>query len=135
MTFKTPSDKEFSEICALIKEYELDNRNLQQHEFTLALQNNQLIAFGRLRKHPDCMELCSVGVLKTCRNKGAGSALVENIISNATLPVYVVCIIPHFFARFGFKPIVDYPQSIKEKINYCTNELIVPETYLVMKLE
>ncbi len=135
MTFKTPSDKEFTEICTLINEYELDNRNLQQHEFTIALQNNQLIAFGRLRKHPDCMELCSIGVLKTGRNKGAGSALVTNIINNATLPIYVVCIIPQFFARFGFKVIMDYPQSIKEKINYCTCELIVPETYVAMKLE
>jgi amino-acid N-acetyltransferase len=135
MIFKNPSDKEFSEVCTLIKAYELDNRHLRKEEFTIALNNNQIIAFGRLRKHSDCAELCSIGVLKTDRNKGMGSALVKHIIQNSTLPIYVVCIIPEFFTRFGFKLTTNYPQSIAEKINYCTHELSVPQAYVAMVLE
>jgi len=135
LTFKIPSDKEFSEVCSLIKEYELDNRNLQKEEFTIALQNAQLVAFGRLRKHADCVELCSLGVLKTNRNKGIGTALINYMISHTTPPVYLVCIIPDFFSRFGFKLATNCPASIKDKINYCSCQLVVPETYVAMVLE
>lgn len=132
LLFKTPSDKEFAEVCLLIKEYELDNRNLNKDEFTIALHNDELIALGRLRKHIDCIELCSIGVLKVQRNKGIGTALIKNIINKTTEPIYTVCIIPDYFSRFGFKLTDCYPESINNKINYCTNQLVVPETYVAM---
>jgi N-acetylglutamate synthase-like GNAT family acetyltransferase len=132
--FKIPSHQEFTEVCELIKEYRLDDRDFKKEEFTIALQNNKLMAFGRLRKHTDCLELCSIGVLKTSRSKGIGTELVKHIINN-DFPIYVVSIIPDFFARFHFKLTSNYPSSIKQKINYCTQQLVVPEEYVAMVLD
>ncbi len=132
LSFKTPTDKEFVQICSLIKEFELDDRCLQKSEFTVASYKGELAGFGRLRKHIDCMELCSVGVLKTLRNKGIGKSLINNLLSKTNGPIYVVSIIPNYFREFNFKLSKQYPLSIKDKLNYCTQELVVLEQYVVM---
>ena len=135
LVFKTPTDTEFIDVCVLIDEYELDNRNLYKNEFTIALLNNKLVAFGRLREHNDCKELCSIGVIKKHRTQKIGSSLIKHMINNVPAPIYVVCIIPEYFKKFGFKITRNYPLSIKNKMDYCTNDLPVPETYVAMVLE
>lgn len=132
-TLQRPTDKEFEQICRFIGEFELDNRQLKKEQFVVALDEaGDVLGFGRLRPHNDCMELCSLGVVTPYRLKGIGSAIVEHLLRNISKPVYLVCIIPDFFQPFGFEITEKYPASIQDKINYCTQELIVPETYLAM---
>ncbi len=127
-----PTDKEFQAICEYIKEFELDNRDLKKEQFILAAEGSQLLGFGRLRKHADCTELCSLGVVMPHRMKGIGKAIVEALVTNNTGAVYLVCIIPDFFSPLGFQVTEKYPTSVKDKINYCTQELAVPEPYEAM---
>jgi len=129
-TLRTPSDKQFQEICQLISEFRLDNRELHAGQFIAAVGENELVGFGRLRRHADCTELCSLGVIASQRRKGIGKALVKELISRAAGNVYLVCIIPDFFRPFGFKIVADFPSAIKNKLGYCSSELAVPETYL-----
>ncbi len=134
LLFKTPTEKEFQQICEYIHEFELDDRVLQRSEFAAAFLGDQLLGFGRLRVHADCTELCSLGVVTPYRRKGIGKAIVKELISKAPSMIYLVCIIPEFFTPLGFTIINKYPPSIKDKLDYCISELVVPETYVVMQL-
>jgi N-acetylglutamate synthase-like GNAT family acetyltransferase len=135
MILKTPSDKEFEQVCKYICELELDNRDLKQQEFIAAFFHDQLVGFGRLRQHTDCVELCSLGIIPDHQGKGIGKAIVSHLINSINQTIYLVCIIPEFFSQFGFKEVEKFPGSIENKINYCTKELIVPETYVAMALQ
>jgi N-acetylglutamate synthase-like GNAT family acetyltransferase len=134
LLLKTPDPVTFSKICSYIRDFELDDRSLQSSEFTAAFREDQLVGFGRLRKHPACLELCSLGVVASFRRQGIGKALVAELIRRADLDLYLVCIIPDFFAPFGFTIVETYPPELADKLRYCTSELAVPERYVVMKL-
>lgn len=116
-----------------IKEYELDDRGLQKEEFIVALDDQKIVGFGRLREHSDCTELCSLGVITPLRRKGIGRKIVAELISKAKKELYLVCIIPDYFIPFGFTKVEDYPSSIQNKKDFCTSELCVPEKYCAMK--
>lgn len=133
LELKTPNENEFEQICHFISEFELDDRELNQEQFVAAYRNNELVGFGRLRERGDCIELCSLGVVTPHRRKGIGKAIVQELIKRANAELFLVCIIPDFFAPFGFKETLNYPLTIQEKIDYCTSELIVPEKYVAMK--
>lgn len=113
----------------------MDNRELLQEQFLGALSNDELVGFGRIRKRKSCSELCSLGVIEPERLKGVGKKLVRALIQKADDPLFLVCIIPEFFTPFGFKVVSEYPEAMQEKLDYCTSELVVPETYVVMKFE
>jgi N-acetylglutamate synthase-like GNAT family acetyltransferase len=134
LSLRTPSEKEFFQIKNYIQAFELDDRILQRLEFISAFRNEELVGFGRLRQHSDCIELCSLGVVTKHRRQGIGKAIVAELINQSKSSIHLVCIIPDFFAPFGFKVIEKYPTAIQDKLNYCTQELIVPETYVVLQL-
>lgn len=135
MTFRTPNEQEFLLIRNYIQQFELDDRNLKQEEFTAAFRNDELVGFGRLRQHSDCIELCSLGVVTNHRRQGIGKAIVKELIQRSKSSIHLVCIIPDFFAPFGFQVVENYPPAIQDKLNYCTHELVVPETYVAMLLK
>lgn len=112
----------------------MDNRDLQVKQFLVAKHQNELVGFGRIRKHGTCDEFCSLGVIAQEQNHGIGKRITEAIIKIHTQPLYLVCIIPHYFEPFGFKVVFDFPSQMQDKLDYCTNSLAVPEDYVVMKL-
>lgn len=134
LILKSPSEKEFEQICDYIREFELDNRGLKREEFVAAIRSGELVGFGRLRHHADCIELCSLGVITPLRRQGIGKAIVQKLVSMAPGAVYLSCIIPDFFIPFGFRVTENYPASMKEKLHYCIHELVVPEKYVIMVL-
>jgi len=130
------SFEDFEQITQFVRQFELDNRDLQRAQFLVAKDVNQkIIGFGRIRKYNDCDELCSLGVIEAHRNKGIAKKIVEALINIATPPIYLVCIIPHYFEKSGFKIVTEFPTEISHKLNYCTFELIVPEEYVVMRYQ
>lgn len=133
-TLRIPTEKEFKQICFFITEFELDNRDLKKEQFIVALRDSELIGFGRLREHTDCLELCSLGVVNSYRRQGIGKAIVTRLIESFSKNIYLVCIIPDFFIPFGFHQVETFPICIQNKIEYCTFELIVPEAYVAMLL-
>lgn len=133
LIFASPSDAEFKQVCQYIQAFELDDRQLKKEEFCIASANGQLLGFGRLRQHSDCTELCSLGVIESHRHKGIGTAVTQALIGKAKGTVYLVCIIPGFFTPLGFQEVTDFPSSIRQKLDYCTQSLPVPEPYVAMK--
>lgn len=134
MTTSHPNHTDFDFIKDHICKFELDNRDLQMEQFLIAKNSaNEILAFGRIRVHKGCDELCSLGVIESERLKGIGHLLCNNLIKNSQQPLYLVCIIPKFFEPLGFKIVNEYPIELKDKVNYCHGELAVPEEYVVMK--
>lgn len=122
----------FKTIIDHIKKFELDDRLLGPEQFLVALHNNTIVGFGRIREFEDCSELCSLGVIEPERHKGIGKALTLALIQKAKQSLYLVCIIPSFFEPMGFSICTNYPEALASKLNYCTNQLVVPEQYVVM---
>ena len=135
MNIEQASESDFEKIKQHIAEFELDNRDLQQHQFLVAKEKNELLGFGRIRKHNGCDEFCSLGVLEEKRFNGIAKELILARIKIATQPIYLVCIIPDYFEKLGFKIVEKYPPEIADKLHYCTSELAVPENYVVMKYQ
>ncbi len=75
-----------------------------------------------------------MGVLPECRRKGIGTAITQKLIEKATADCYLVSIIPEFFKKIGFEETEHFPLELQNKLTYCTQSLVVPETYVVMKL-
>ncbi|MFL5765079.1 MAG: GNAT family N-acetyltransferase [Bacteroidia bacterium] len=132
MELRAPNDHEFQQIGNYIRDFELDDRLLKKEEFSAAFRQNELIGFGRLRNHSDCVELCSLGVVTPHRRQGIGRAIVQELIRRAPGDVHLVCVIPEFFLPFDFKVVQDFPLSIQDKLTYCRSSLAVPETYVAM---
>lgn len=131
------SHDDLSYIIQGIKELMLDDIDLKSEQFLVAKVGTKAIGFGRIKVYPDALELCSLGVLPEYRGLGIGRELVNELIKKANRqPVFVVCIIPDFFKRFGFKATPIYPDSLKPKINYCIGTLggcNAGEEYVVMR--
>lgn len=125
--------KEFEEVKQKIEDFDLDNRNLKVEEFLVIKNSNGLLGFGRVREFETCSEMCSLGIIEGKRDSGLGKLLTEALIAKAQKTIYLVCIIPHYFEPFGFKPCDTFPAEIQDKLNYCTESLVVPETYVVMR--
>lgn len=124
---------DFDLIKEYIQKFDLDNREMFYDQFTVAKRNDQLLGFGRIRKHNGCDEFCSLGVIESKRFNGIATALVQARIQIATQPIYLVCIIPEFFEPLGFHIVTEYPKEIQDKLDYCKSELAVEENYVVMK--
>lgn len=129
------SENEMDLIRSYVNEFRLDDEDLKTTQFLVARSaKSELLGFGRLRKHPDSLELCTLGVLPDYRGRGIGKKLVSQLIACAGEDLYVVCIIPDFFKKFGFEMVKEIPDSIKRKFTICTIVLAVEEPYFSMKL-
>lgn len=127
--------QDFDFIKQHIQLFDLDNRDLQFQQFVVAKLQDDIVGFGRIRKHKGCDEFCSLGIIEAYRNQGIAEALILARIELSTQPIYLVCIIPEFFEPLGFTIVTEYPPEILDKLNYCMSELTVPEPYVVMTLK
>ncbi|HSY75265.1 MAG TPA: GNAT family N-acetyltransferase [Bacteroidia bacterium] len=117
---REPNDAELIHIKSFLKEYGLDDSGISKEQFKILLYDNELAAFGRLKKHDDCIELSSVGVIKEYRSKKLGEAIIKSFLSEAKQDIYLVTVIPGFFSKMGFKEVKEYPASLKYKSeNFC----------------
>jgi N-acetylglutamate synthase-like GNAT family acetyltransferase len=135
MVFKQPDEKEFEQVKKLVEDFWLDNTDLQPAQFRVLSDAGSVIAFGRLREHVDATELCTIGVAKDFQKKGFGREMVNDLLAQAKREVYLVTVIPDFFAKLGFNKVEQYPASIKSKIDMCVKDYHVDEPYFVMKWE
>ena len=124
---------DFENIKLHISNFELDNQDLQINQFIVAKQDSILLGFARIRSHQLFNEYCSLGVIEKYRQHGVAKKITEAIINQSKLDVYLVCIIPEYFEKLGFKIETNYPHEMKNKLDYCKSALIVEENYVVMK--
>ncbi len=127
-------ETDLAEIQRLASSFDLDCEDIGWKQFQVCRSNNKIIGFGRLRQHPDCTEVATIGVDKEERGKGIGSAVVKELIRIGPPEIYLTCVIPDFFSRFGFIPVKQYPPVLRKKVDFCKLYHFTEEQIFVMKL-
>lgn len=120
-------------VECLAKSFDLDCEELSWKQFVVAKNNETIIGFGRLRYRPDCTEIATVGVIEEERNKGVGTAIVNELIRIGSNEIFLTCVIPHFFSRLGFETVKQYPSVLQKKVDFCKLYNFSDEQIFVMK--
>lgn len=102
-------------VVGLAKALDLDYPGLEGDVLWVAEERGAAVGLVALREHPDCLELCALGVDPKARNKGAGKALVEALMAEAPGPVYLATVIPAYFESCGFVRTADVPAAFPAK--------------------
>jgi N-acetylglutamate synthase-like GNAT family acetyltransferase len=81
----------------------------------------RIVGAVALKKHPDCLELCALGVEPASRGLGVARALVEALMAEAPGEVHLATVIPDFFEVRGFHITKDVPATFpaKRKTAWC----------------
>ena len=134
----TASESDFAEIIQLATRFDLDTEGVEWGQFMVAKQDTSIIGFGRLRFYSgseQCMEVATVGVVPEERNKGVGSAIVNELIRKGPHEIYVTCVIPAFFEKLGFKTVKQYPSVLQKKVDFCKLYSYTDDQIFVMLLQ
>jgi N-acetylglutamate synthase-like GNAT family acetyltransferase len=93
----------------------LDYPGMEKEELWVAEEERRIVGIVGLKRHPDCLELCALGVEADRRGKGVAKALVETLMAEVPGPVHLATVIPAFFEARGFERTPDVPRSFIEK--------------------
>ncbi len=115
MRVRKAGTADFPQIVQLAKTLGLDYPGMEKDGFWLAEEEGRTAGIVGLKKHPDCLELCALGVEADRRGKGVAKALVEALMAEAPGPVHLATVIPAFFEARGFERTPDVPRSFIEK--------------------
>ncbi|MBS1796723.1 MAG: GNAT family N-acetyltransferase [Acidobacteria bacterium] len=119
LKFSAPAADDWVEIRRLIGLFRLDADDLSSDQFVVCKNGETLLGFGRLKRHPECDELSSLAVLRNFRGRGIGRRIVAELLGAVDRPVFIVTVIPAYFARLGFVETKSFPLSIKIKLAGC----------------
>jgi N-acetylglutamate synthase-like GNAT family acetyltransferase len=106
-------ESDIEKIKPYIDEYGLDNEDLDYRRFYIAIINNKLAGFGRLKQYDDVYELATIGVIKKFRRNGIGKKIIKELICVApSKEIWLTTIIPEYFEQFGFVEDDNIPDEI-----------------------
>ena len=128
------NESEIVEIQQLATQLDLDLEDTNWTQFVVAKKAEKVIGFGRLRKYPECTEIATVGVIVGEQKRGVGSLVVKELIRLGPSEIYVTCVIPDFFKKFGFEMVKQYPPVLQKKVDFCISYDFRPEQVFVMNL-
>ena len=134
MVISAASDKDMSEIERMAKKFYLDVQEMSWEQFIVAKNDNEIIGFGRLRNYPECSEVATIGVLVEERKKGAGTAVVNELIRIGPKEIFVTCVIPSFFSKLGFHIVKKYPPVLQKKVDFCKSYDFKENQIFVMRI-
>ncbi|MCX6569510.1 MAG: GNAT family N-acetyltransferase [Candidatus Aminicenantes bacterium] len=99
----------------------LDYPGMESDMIWVAEESGVIVGLVALKKHPDCWELCGLGVDPRSREKGLGKTLVEALMAEAPADVHLATVIPGFFETCGFGRTSDVPATFpaKRKTSWC----------------
>lgn len=100
----------------LARSLELDYPGIERDDLWVAeVEGGPVIGLVGLKKHPDCLELCALGVDPARRGTGVAKVLVEALMAAAAGDVYLATVIPGFFRTCGFDKARKIPATFLEK--------------------
>ncbi len=115
MTVRTPATEDIPGILELARSLGLDYPGMEADKIWIAEAGGRVVGLVALRTHPDCLELCSLGVDPGFRSRGAGRSLVEALMAEAPAEVFLGTTIPEYFESLGFRRAESIPATFVEK--------------------
>ena len=99
----------------------LDYTGMEADRLCVAEDAGRIVGLVALKQHPDCLELCALGVDPDHRGRGVAQALVEALMAEAPGVVHLATVIPGFFEACGFHVTQDVPAAFpaKRKTAWC----------------
>jgi N-acetylglutamate synthase-like GNAT family acetyltransferase len=99
-------------VRGLAAELGLEYPEMDDDPFWIAEADGAVAAICGLKRHPDCLELCSVGVAPAFRGRGTAAALIGRILEDVPGDIYLTTVKPAGFRPFGFAPAPSVPASL-----------------------
>ena len=130
MRIRKARKEDFPRLVRLARTCGLDYAGMEADDFWVAGEGDLVLGLCALKKHPDCLELCALGVDEKWRGRGWGDRLARTVIRNANGTLFLATVIPAFFARLGFKTTKDVPASMIKNAEWCAG--CTPELCTVM---
>jgi N-acetylglutamate synthase-like GNAT family acetyltransferase len=93
----------------------LDFPGLGTEALWVAAEDGRIVGLVALKTHPDCLELCALGVEPDRRGAGVAKALVEALMAETSGDVHLATIIPGFFEACGFSRARDIPPTFPSR--------------------
>jgi len=115
MRIRKARSKDVPRAVELARRLDLDYPGMESDRLWIAEESTEIVGTIVLKKHPDCLELCGLGVEPRFRGKTVGTDLVEAVMAVAPGRVHLATIIPEFFEACGFKKSADIPATFLEK--------------------
>lgn len=106
-------------VEAFARRHAMDYPGMELDEFLMAEDGGRLAGIVALKKHADCLELCSLCVDEAERGTGLGRRLVEELFLTAGGTVHLATIIPGFFEKCGFVRTLAVPGGMKKDAAWC----------------
>lgn len=133
MRIRKARASDFPQILHLAQRMNLDYSGMAADDFWVAAEGKKVFGICGLKKHPDCLELCALGVEEIRRCGGLGRRLVRAVLRAAKAEVYLATLIPDYFAGLGFRPADVIPGSMVKKADWCAG--CSPELCRVMVIK
>jgi N-acetylglutamate synthase-like GNAT family acetyltransferase len=130
MRVRKARKEDFRRIVRLARKTGLDYAGMEADAFWIAGEGSRILGLCALKKHPDCNELCALGVDARWRGRGWGERLARAVIRNAEGELFLATVIPSFFVRLGFKRAEAIPPSMVKNKEWCAG--CTPELCTVM---
>lgn len=110
-------------IRRLIFGAKLDPTQLRWQQFWVIEHQGKILACGQLRNFPGGQELGSLVVSPKQRRQGLGTALTQQLIQQATQPLYLECLgsgLARFYQQFGFVSLdgAELPSALRRKFGF-----------------
>jgi len=119
MKIRAARKTDFAQIRGLAASFNLDYSDMEADEFWVAAEGRRVVGACGLKKHPDCQELCSLGVAEGFRQKGLGKKLVAALLEASSGDIHLTTIIPDYFEKLGFQRADRVPPSLVKPEEWC----------------
>jgi len=103
------NSEDFPAIKKLIHQVQINPTGLDWHRFVVAVdESGRMLGCGQLKPHGrGIIELASIAVEPSDRNKGVARAVIEYLIIRAPRPLYLTCLssMGGFYEKWGFQSV------------------------------
>lgn len=104
-------------VLELARRLDLYYEGLELDRIWLAEEEWKTVGLAVLKRHSDCLELCSLGVEGPFRGQGTAARLIEEVERSVDGDLFLATIIPGYFRRLGFEAAAGVPRAFIDKRN------------------
>jgi N-acetylglutamate synthase-like GNAT family acetyltransferase len=130
MRVRKARKSDFPQIVRIARKYGLDYAGMEADDFWVVADGARVRGICGLKAHPECLELCALGVDEKWRGLGWGERLVRAVVRKAGGELFLATVIPGYFARRGFERAESVPASLVKNAEWCAG--CTPERCVVM---